>query len=581
GNLNIPNQSVLYGAVYEPYDLQTAYLNPCLELGDTISFNARDGTLHTVVLQTIVMNCTVSCTCNISAGAEEETEEEYPFISPRDLSLKRTLKTNQTYFGNRITRSEGFVSELVVNDLITARLTANASTFSMQSYDEESGWVDRIYFNTTTGKYTITADVDIIGMVTFNDLSTSGATIINGDNIKTGTISANRIDLTDYSTTEETENKITSAIQHTIDGLEILVDTKQKGQNLVSTIELSSDGVVLSHGVITGTTAEQAAEITTNAINGISLSVKNGEESSVLTLSANGTELSSKTIKFSGMVTFDSLSTAGSTTINGDNIKTGTIDASMVNVTNLNASNITSGTIRADLIDASNIKMYTLYTKVGDASYPVITGSYLSTLYIGGDGVSSLCFSHIHLFSSATIYMGYDYNGTTGIAVNFNSKSFSPNVNDSGWSLGEYYYWWTAAYIKTLNVTTVSASTINATTLSVNSISTSSISGLSSLSVSGGVTANTLYFGGGSYSLSRSSVDFGSLSLYSGNIYSSGNLSVSGNATIGSSYSSIGFFGHSPRSRESFGYSSISSSNVTAAVSKLANILIHLGLMTN
>ena len=59
----------------------------------------------------------------------------------------------------------------------------------------------------------------------------------------------------------------------------------------------------------------------------MTLSVTNGSSSSTIQLLANGVQLSSQSISFSGMVTFSDLSTSGWTTINGDNITTGTIEA--------------------------------------------------------------------------------------------------------------------------------------------------------------------------------------------------------------------------------------------------------------
>ena len=63
----------------------------------------------------------------------------------------------------------------------------------------------------------------------------------------------------------------------------------------------------------------------TQTVNGMTLSVTNGSASSTIRLLANGVQLSSQSISFSGMVTFSDLSTSGETTINGDNITTGTI----------------------------------------------------------------------------------------------------------------------------------------------------------------------------------------------------------------------------------------------------------------
>ena len=65
----------------------------------------------------------------------------------------------------------------------------------------------------------------------------------------------------------------------------------------------------------------------TQTVNGMTLSVTNGSASSTIRLLANGVQLSSQSISFSGMVSFTDLSTSGWTTINGDNITTGTIEA--------------------------------------------------------------------------------------------------------------------------------------------------------------------------------------------------------------------------------------------------------------
>ena len=210
GALSVFSKSAMYGTVYEPYTIDGAYINPAVELGDTVEVTDRDNNVHRVVMQSITMNCTVACTCTLSAGAEGETEDEYPYITQQEMTLSRTVKTNQTYFGNKINRSEGFVSELLVNDVVKARLVANATTFKMSAC-KDGEWVDGIYFDPVQGRYIITGDVIINGVVTFNDLEQSGSTIINGDNITTGTIKTERIDLSAYSTTEQINALITSS----------------------------------------------------------------------------------------------------------------------------------------------------------------------------------------------------------------------------------------------------------------------------------------------------------------------------------------------------------------------------------
>ena len=92
------------------------------------------------------------------------------------------------------------------------------------------------------------------------------------------------------------------------------------------------------------------------AVDVISLSVSNNGTQSTLTLKSGNTTLSSANIEFNGYVTFGNLSTSGQTTINADNLKTGTIDASSIRVVNLSADNITSGTLRGRAINGGTIK---------------------------------------------------------------------------------------------------------------------------------------------------------------------------------------------------------------------------------
>ena len=100
-------------------------------------------------------------------------------------------------------------------------------------------------------------------------------------------------------------------------------------------------------------------------------------------------------IDISGYVTFTDLKTSGSTTINGDNITTGsisanrisggTIDANTINVENLNAANLTKGLINANRIsDASNYLANLYATNV----YTAI--NYAQTVQLVSSGAAGL-----------------------------------------------------------------------------------------------------------------------------------------------------------------------------------------------
>ena len=99
-----------------------------------------------------------------------------------------------------------------------------------------------------------------------------------------------------------------------------------------------------------------------------------------------------RSFAFNQVVTFNSLSSSGSTTINGNNITTGKIDASTVNVTNINANNITAGTIDASTITVKNINANKITTGTIDASninVSNINANNIKTGTISADRIST------------------------------------------------------------------------------------------------------------------------------------------------------------------------------------------------
>ena len=96
----------------------------------------------------------------------------------------------------------------------------------------------------------------------------------------------------------------------------------------LATLELTVDGIETTvSGKIDG---NQAQTLINQSLDSITLSAANGSESSTLTLKYGSTTLASAQITFNGLVNFvtqSDLSTAGQTTINGGNIKTGVIDS--------------------------------------------------------------------------------------------------------------------------------------------------------------------------------------------------------------------------------------------------------------
>ena len=173
--------------------------------------------------------------------------------------------------------------------------------------------------------------------------------------------------LTFYPTSVE----MNSAIKQSADSIQLTVDKTLTGYvtkdditlypttiQMNSAIEQSSNQIKLSvEQTLTGysTTSQMQAAIDL-AVSGINLSVSNGSESSTLTLKHGSTTLSSAQITFSGLVNFvtqSDLSTAGQTTINGGNIKTGVID-SMSGYTHLD---LATGNFRVGVSATDRVEM--------------------------------------------------------------------------------------------------------------------------------------------------------------------------------------------------------------------------------
>lgn len=155
--------------------------------------------------------------------------------------------------------------------------------------------------------------------------------------------------LTQYSTTSESQAYADGVAGDAETAAKQYAD--QAAGNAESAANAATDNKLKNYS----TTVQMQAAIDL-AVDVISLSVSNNGTQSTLTLKSGNTTLSSANIEFNGYVTFGNLSTSGQTTINADNLKTGTIDASSIRVVNLSADNITSGTLRGRAINGGTIE---------------------------------------------------------------------------------------------------------------------------------------------------------------------------------------------------------------------------------
>lgn len=241
-----------------------------------------------------------------------------------DIKYCKTAKTSGSYSSADWDKASKYTDDTTANSAKTiATQTSNKFSWLVKSGTSSSDFeiTDRLASLTAT-------HIDLSGYVTINSLKDGGTTTIDGSRITTGTIAAERLNLSAYRTAADTDIKISSEI--------------------------------------------------TGLKNGLSLSVTNGESTSSLSLTSDGTEISSATITFNGLVNFVSKSdiySAGKTTINGGKITAGSISADKLSVTDLSALNATIG---GWSIASSGIRYVT-----GDKNHEIVVRPQQSDLNLG------------------------------------------------------------------------------------------------------------------------------------------------------------------------------------------------------
>lgn len=171
--------SNLSGVVYVPHRIDSAWVDPLLELGDTISaVGAYGDTLSTVICSEVV-SCNIGYTATIEAGATQFSEEEYPYQTMRERQAERTTRS----ISSRIDKQSDQIALVVEESDGSYRI--NSANIVLAIEGDASG-------------VQIGADhIDLNGYVTVSSLGSEGATVIDGSRIQTGTINAERLGLTD------------------------------------------------------------------------------------------------------------------------------------------------------------------------------------------------------------------------------------------------------------------------------------------------------------------------------------------------------------------------------------------------
>lgn len=278
--------SSLGGYAYQPATASDALIDPAAELGDAVTV----GGVYTVLAQ---MDTTFDSlmTADIGAPGQEEIESEYPYVSQQQSDINRQLADTRSEIAKN---SEQI--QLTVEGLNSANQAISQLTLSLDSIELS------VSNGSTSSTITLKRDNVVIssqkitmsGLVTFTGLA-NGTTTINGACIKTGTIDADRLNLTGaisfsdlstsvqndindaYSLAQSADNAAADANDRIeawsynggtyIDGTMLATNTVTASTIRGGTVQLlsSSGSVSGSLSLSPATTSEYAIDLTSNA----------------------------------------------------------------------------------------------------------------------------------------------------------------------------------------------------------------------------------------------------------------------------------------------------------------------------
>lgn len=428
----------LAGVVVDAYSISGAYLDPCIEIGDTIHVADRT-TTRTLIVASANIKCTSSYTADLAYQVDIGDEDEYPYVGATkrmENRIRDSVKRGEinAMFATYVNSEEGKAS-------MTAALDGSFVTPA-----DLDGYVKESELSTEIGQYIDTASgkAKIISAVSGTYQTKAGmkdyATVDSlGDYAKTTELDAK---IEAYIDSAEGKASITSAMSGTFQTKSGMGDYVTK-TDLSTSIEQYIDSAEGTSKIISAcsgtylTSADLDGYATIDALTEISQSVSKVE--SKISLSAsyddnsigsnvrallelvanpNSSEIQIKAdkINFDGFTTFvrnSDLSESGKTTING--------------------GNITTGTISADRIDVSAIKVNKIYSG-STYSTIAIDCSSNSTLYVGGSPAGATKYTEMRFYANEFIFGSWAWTDW----ITFSSRDQNITTNDSmgNWEIG-------------------------------------------------------------------------------------------------------------------------------------------------
>ena len=386
---------VIAQAAYTPIKSSTCIGNPCLEVGDAIRFNTSKEVVETYILQRTLTGVQSKRDSITSQGTETHTKK---VNSIRDIISSVQSRTNRLERTADHTLSEikslGESTEKGFSDMSsTIEQTANGLKKDYEQkiteYDAKAqGYASAAESNAnaaTDGKlknYTQTTEMKNLIEETADGTKQEISKTLTSYATKTdaqgyaSTAESNANSSTDgklkkYSTTTEMQTEIQKSAEGVEQTVSKTYSTKTEAQGYASTAESNANAATDEKLEDYATTVEMDTKFAQTA-HSIEMTATGGDQTVGITIQivdANGnvidTAESNANITVTGFVSFWDLLNAGSTTINGANITTGTISG-VTFISNNGAEQVE--------IEDGNVSFYYNWNKLGRLR----TGSFVN-----------------------------------------------------------------------------------------------------------------------------------------------------------------------------------------------------------
>lgn len=161
--------AAITGYSYQPYSANGALLDPAAELGDGVTV----GGVYSVIA-TIDTTFDDMCAADISATADEEVDNEYPYENRTNREMKRKVTLGKDYYGAKITKANGLeIARTNADGSAGSRAVLNSDKLAFYT---DSG-TEALRFDPSTGRYSFTGDIIVDG-----NINMAGGTITWGEN---------------------------------------------------------------------------------------------------------------------------------------------------------------------------------------------------------------------------------------------------------------------------------------------------------------------------------------------------------------------------------------------------------------